>query len=162
MKCFLQTMTVALHQPFIIVLGISAPCHHHPQSPDHDATDSTNLGPSRPSQIGLLRKMRNVSEISECRKSSRSSDLRHNLALQDPSVRQLLRQRLHRGGTWGRFTFSSAPVSLQRNRFDSGVLGRWPAAAGCECRTSRPGLASESVTGSRWIMTRGPSPGHNA
>jgi hypothetical protein len=48
-------MTVALvRQPFIIGLGISAPCHHHPQSPDHDDANSTILGPSRPSQIGLL------------------------------------------------------------------------------------------------------------
>ena len=124
-------MTVALRQPFIMIgLGISAPCHHHPQSPDHDATDSTNLGPSRPSQIGLLRKMRNVSEISECRKSSRSSDLRHNLALQDPSVRQLLRQRLHRGGTWGRFTFSSAPPGFYRFRFSETGSTRVSWAAG--------------------------------
>ncbi len=56
-------MTVALRQPFIIGLGISAPCHHHPQSPDHDDTDSTILGPPRPSQIGLLRKMANVFEL---------------------------------------------------------------------------------------------------
>jgi hypothetical protein len=53
-------MTVAFRQPFIIRLGISAPCHHDPQSPD---TDSTTLSPSRPSQTGLLRKMPIVSEI---------------------------------------------------------------------------------------------------